>query len=171
MPKNRAVSKAINKFDQSGPYTFDEVKRLAERCYSARNTEGVSLRDSLDVGSFNFPTEEYKKIREYGQAVEYFKIRDPAWTYGTELWVQRDVLPGTPDGHLELIATDADLGFQQMMRQLKWKLVPGPLRLELLKILRMQRAGERKEREEMKHKADEKAKKKRERSPKRKQSN
>lgn len=164
MPKRRVVSKSIDKFDKSGPYTFDEVKRLAECCYVARNTEGVSLRDSLDVGSFNFSTEEYKKIREYTRAVESFKLRDPAWTYGTEQWVQSDVLPETPDGHLELIANDADLGFYQMMKGLKWDLVPSPIRLELLKILRMQRAGERAKRRQM----EQKAAQKKERSPKRK---
>lgn len=166
MPKGKTTSKAIDKFDRSGPYTFDEVKRLAERCYDSRNTEVVSLRDSLDVGSLNFPTEEYKKIRDYSKAVEIYMVKDPAWTYGTELWVQRDILPGTPDGHLQLIADDADFGFYQMMKYLNWKLVPTPLRLELLKILRMQRAGERDKRQEMEQKAARRAK--REQSPKRK---
>jgi hypothetical protein len=162
MPKGKA-NEALDKFEAEGPYTFEEVKRLAKLCYATRKKEGVSLTDTLDTFSIHFTTEELKKLRRYDRKVTAGEISDPAWTWSAD-WMQTDLLPGTPDGHLELIAEDADDGFVEMMRRLNWARVSVPIRLELLRHLRSQRTQERQRRKEK----EAKLAKKREKSPKRK---
>jgi hypothetical protein len=162
MPKGKANA-ALDKFEAEGPYTLAEVKRIAKLCYLTRNKEGVSLNDTLDTISILFTTDELRKLRAYDQLVASGKQSDPAWEWAMD-WMQDDIRPGTPDGHLELIAGDAGEDFKAMMRSLDWSQVTAPIRVELLRTLRSQRAHERKRREE-----DAAAyAKKREKSPKRK---
>lgn len=134
----------VEKFKATGPYTFDELCRLAALWDGSADLE-YWMAKKMHL----FPVEDYAKFidlrNNVDSATEHNLKQLMKWHWSTD-----ELHPDLTDEHLDQLADHPDLVGSILENQLEWKNVDGPTLFTLLRILRSQESVKRDERRENK---------------------
>lgn len=134
----------VARFREQGPYTFDELCRLA-----ARADGTAHLNNTLDLKAHLFSPSDFAKLANWRRVVApdtvsgWEKLLHYDWSLGM-------IHPDLPDEYLEGLADFPEAVGKIIRTQLDWEDVSGDLAFDLLVALRAQEVAKRDKRQEEK---------------------